>query len=168
MQSSVTGFQAGRRPFIEIGHYRIHLGANQCAHNIKRVEESDSSIRLLGLRAVALCDKYPLVRSNGFCKQALILPNDVTNHSPFMHYFFSFFAFYLSFQSHSGQELQTRDSSWFSILYQVCVFVPLFTGDFPLPLSCNIHSCKCLCVCVFAFVSLFVCIVLFVYVPLFC
>ena len=81
--------------------------------------------------------------------------------------FFSFFAFYLSFQSHSGQELQTRDSSWFSILYQVCVFVPLFTGDFHLPLSCNIHICKCLCVCVFAFVSLFVCIVLFVYVPLY-
>ena len=95
MQSSVTGFQAGRRPFIEIGHYRIHLGANQCAHNIKRVEESDSSIRLLGLRAVALCDKYPLVRSNGFCKQALILPNDVTNHSPFMHYFFPFSPFLL-------------------------------------------------------------------------
>ena len=81
--------------------------------------------------------------------------------------FFSFFAFYLSFQSHSGQELQPRDSSWFSILYQVCVFVPLSTGDFHLPLSCNIHSCKCLCVCVFAFVSLFVCIVLFVYVPLY-
>ena len=70
--------------------------------------------------------------------------------------FFSFFAFYLSFQSPSGQELQTRHSSWFSIFYQVCVFVPLFTEDFHMPLSCNIHSCKCLCfpLCLYRFVCI--------------
>ena len=133
-------------------------------HNIKRVEESDSSIRLLGLRAVALCDKYPLVRSNGFCKQALILPNDVTNHSPFMHYFFSLFLLFLLFIFPS-KVIQVKNCK-----HEI---VPGFR-------FCIKFVCSCLCsreiftchyhatyIAANAFVSLFVCNVLFVYVPLY-